>query len=975
MIPVIGQSMEGFKLISKEKVNEINSTSWIFLHEKSGAKLMFLQNEEDNKVFSIAFRTPPEDSTGVAHILEHSVLCGSRKFPVKEPFVELIKGSLNTFLNAMTFSDKTMYPVASRNEKDFYNLMDVYLDAVFYPNIHEVPEIMLQEGWHYHIEKPEDEITIKGVVYNEMKGAFSSPEGILMRKIQESLFPDTPYGVESGGDPEVIPNLTQEQFNSFHKKYYHPSNSYIYLYGNMDMEKTLKFINDNYLSAFDKLEIHSEIGLQKPFENMRTMLVDYPVSSNEKLEDKTFMSLNFCTGSSTNPEEYLALDILEHLLLETPASPLKKALLEAKLGKDVFGIYDNSIRQPYLGVVVKNSNEAEAETFKTVVMDCLRDLVNKGIDKKMLESVINIKEFALREADYSGYPKGLVYHIKTMDSWLYDSDPNMHLKYENILKTIKQGAKERYFEELIEKYILKNPHSSMVIVRPARGIEERKSEEMRQKLSAFKASLSKEQLLDLVKNTEKLLSRQNAPDSKEALESIPLLSLEDINKNIEVLPIEDRSIKGSKLLYHDVFTSGIAYINLYFDGAVLPEELIPYGSLLCYCLGKVATDKRSYEDLSQEINLHTGGINFNLRAFSAAYADERYYPKAVVSSKVMVEKLPRLMELLAELLSDSNFEDTSRLKEIIMEVRSRMEMGIIQAGHRIAANHTLSYFSPVGAYEEKVKGLDFYKFVEGLEKSFEERAIDISDKLKKTMSYLFNTHNLIIGVTIDRAEYHKVEEVLPTLLSKLGKVIHPKQSYVLNPVNKNEGLITSSKVQYCAKAYNFIRMGYEYSGVLQVVRTIGSLDYLWNIVRVKGGAYGCSASFSRNGNMFMTSYRDPNLSDTFKAYDEMANYLEAFEPDEREMTKYIIGTISDLDSPLSPAMKGEVSDARYISGITEENLQKERDEVLSANVDKIRGAAALIRDCMAKNYVCVIGSEEKLKKEKDLFEVLIDLFE
>jgi len=629
----IGKMYNGFKLLEESTINEINSKALLFQHEETGARLLKLENEDDNKVFSIAFRTPPKNSTGVAHILEHSVLCGSRKFPTKEPFVELIKGSLNTFLNAMTFADKTMYPVASRNKKDFFNLMDVYLDAVFYPNIYNYPQIFMQEGWHYELEDKNSDITYKGVVYNEMKGAYSSPESILMRKISESLFPNTTYGVESGGDPDFIPELSYEEFIDFHKKYYHPSNSYIFLYGDGDVLEELKFIQDNYLKDFHRLNIDSSIKIQPSFPKMREMTVDYPISPNEKEEDKTFLSLNFAVGKSTDKELYLAFDILEHLLLETPAAPLKKALIGANIGKDVFGIFDSSILQPSFSVVVKNSNEDKKDEFKQVVFNTLKDLVENGIDKKLIESSINIKEFALREADFGGYPTGLIYGIKCMDSWLYDGNPFMHLNYEPQLEKVKEALRSNYFERLIKEYILNNNHSSLLIVKPKKGLGEEKEEQLKKNLKSYKEKLSEKEINNLIEETTKLKERQTTSDSPESLKKIPLLSIDDIERNTEELPLELGEESGIKILKHNIFTNKIAYINLYFNTTVVPQELIPYVGLLSSVLGKVSTKKYSYEELSNEVNIHTGGIYYTATAYSDSKELDGFVPMLKIKAK------------------------------------------------------------------------------------------------------------------------------------------------------------------------------------------------------------------------------------------------------------------------------------------------------------------------------------------------------
>ncbi|MBU5483879.1 insulinase family protein [Clostridium sp. MSJ-11] len=970
----IGDIYSGFKLVDKKTVEEVNSLALIFQHEATGAKLLKLENEDDNKVFSISFRTPPHDSTGVAHILEHSVLCGSRKFPSKEPFVELIKGSLNTFLNAMTFADKTMYPVASKNKKDFFNLMDVYLDAVLYPNIYKYPQIFMQEGWHHDLESPEGEITYKGVVYNEMKGAFSSPESILMRKIPESLFPDTTYGVESGGDPDHIPELTYENFINFHKKYYHPSNSYTFLYGDGDTLEELSFIHDNYLKDFKKIDVNSSIAIQKSFGNMVENVVEYPISQNEGEEDKTFLSLNFVVGKATDEELYLAFEILEHLLLETSAAPLKKALIQSGIGKDVFGSFDNSVLQPTLSIIVKNSNEQKKDEFKNLVFTTLKELVDKGIDKKLIQSSLNIKEFYLREADYGGYPKGLIYGIKCMDSWLYDHHPLMHLSYEPQLKKIKERAEKGYFEELINEYLLKSDHSSLLIVKPKKGLAEEKDRNTKEELKAYKEGLSKDELKEILDETEELVKRQNTPDSQENIEKIPLLSIEDISRETEKLPIEVLDEGGIKVLKHDIFTNKIAYVDLYFNTENVPQELIPYIGLLSGVLGKVSTEKHDYEDLSKEVNINTGGIYYSATAYSNSVNVDEFTPMLKVKSKALVSKLGDLFKLLLEEIRSSKFDDSRRIKEILSELKSRMEMTIFDRGHMIAVGRVASYYSAVGAYLERVSGINLYHFVVDLEENFESKKTEIESNLNKLCKLIFNKENVTISVTLEEEDYKEFKKELPILVKGFGDNAFEKASYNFDLKPENEGLMTSGKVQYNAKGYNFKKLGYKYTGTMQVLKTIVSFDYLWNKVRVQGGAYGCFGGFNRNGNMYFVSYRDPHLKNTLNVYDKTFEYIENFTEDERGMTKYIIGTVSDVDSPLTPSMKGDKASANYFSGVKYEDIQREREEILDTKVNDIKKLAPIAKDCMKEQYICVLGNEDRIKEEKDMFNNLIHIF-
>jgi presequence protease len=970
----IGKTYHGFKLVEEKEVSEINSKARVFLHEKTGAELFNIENDDDNKVFSISFKTPPSNSTGLPHILEHCVLCGSRKFPVKEPFVELAKGSLNTFLNAMTFSDKTMYPVASKNDRDFVNLMDVYMDAVFYPDIYKYPEIFMQEGWHYELENSDGDLTYNGVVYNEMKGAFSSPEDILFSKIQQSLFPDTTYGVESGGDPDVIPQLTLDEFLDFHRKYYHPSNSYIYLYGKMDLIEKLKFIDEEYLNNFDKLDLKVEIPLQEAFSQMKEIDEVYPISEEDDLKDKTLLSMNFVVDRSTNLEVYLAFDILEHILLQTPASPLKKALIDAGLGKDVFGRYDNSMLQPVFSVVVKNSNENEKDRFRKVFFDTLKKLVDNGIDKKLIEASININEFKLREANFGSYPKGLIYGIKCMDSWLYGENPTLHLQFETVLSQIKTALTTDYFEKMIDKYILNNTHCTMVVLKPLKGLAEKKDEEVKKNLLEYKNQLSDEEINTIIEQTIKLRDRQQSEDSPENLEKIPLLSINDIEQKTEELPIIEKEESGIKVLTHPLFTNEIEYINFYFDTCSVEQKNIPYIGLLSSILGKIGTEKYSFEELSNVININTGGIKFAAEAYEQKGTDENYYPKLIVRSKALVSKLPDLFEISGEILGNTKFDDPKRLREIVREVKSRYEMVILNRGHIMAAGRVTSYFSPVDKYRELIRGIEFYQFLAELESDFDSKVDSIISTLQEIYEDIFNINNLLISVTGEEKDYIKFAEAIHLFKNKLSSEKAKRISeYKFTDMPENEGLMTPGSVQYVAKGNNFSKLGYEYKGSMRVLSSLSTLDYLWNKVRVQGGAYGCFADFRRNGNVVFSSYRDPNLKETLDAYSKMVDYLDKFNVNNREMTKYIIGTISDLDHPLTPQDKGEKASVYYIKGITQEDVQRERDEVLSTNQSEIRKYADLVQKVMKGNYYCVIGNEAKIKDNKDMFESIVSV--
>ncbi|MEL7633248.1 insulinase family protein [Sporomusa sphaeroides] len=972
-----GQNYHGFKLVDARRVAEINSDAKLFVHEQSGARLLYLGNDDDNKVFSVSFRTPPADSTGVPHIVEHSVLCGSRKFPIKEPFVELVKGSLNTFLNAMTFPDKTMYPVASRNEKDFRNLMDVYLDAVFYPLMLETPEILMQEGWHYELPDKAAELTYKGVVYNEMKGVFSSPDAILEHQIYAALFPDTTYGVESGGDPEYIPDLTQEQFIAFHQKYYHPANSYIFLYGDLDLDDNLKFLNEAYLKDFEAKKIDSAIPLQKPFAKTVVKVADYPVSPEESKKDKTFITLNIAAGKATEPEGYLGLMMLEHILLETPAAPLRKALLDAGLGKEVFGSYSKSILQPTMTFGVSGANPEQVTAFQETVQSTLAKLANEGLDPKLVESSVNIFEFHLREANYGNRPKGLVYNMKCLDSWLYDQDPLIHLAYEASLDKIKREAKNGYFEQLIKRCLLDNSHQALVALQPNGEIGARQAAELKEKLAAYKEGLSEAEIKQLIHQTKVLKERQETPDAPEKLELIPLLELKDINKQVEELVTEKRTEQDVTVLLHPMFTNKIAYVNLYFSTGAVAEAELPYLFLLADILGKVDTGKYPYADLVKEVNIHTGGFNYDVLAYPGVADYESYAPMFRVKAKALVGKLPEMFGLIGDITGDSLFTDAGRLKEMIREIKAVWDTAIFRRGQQVVASRLLSYVSPVAKFNENGQ-LTYYKFIAALEEDLDSNIQEIGRTLAAVAETVFNRDNLLAGITCESEDYKKFAQSFPVLTGKLGTKPYKPAKHYFDIQARNEGLMTSGKVQYVAKGANFRRLGYNYHGSMKVLETILRYDYLWNRIRVQGGAYGAFAQFDRSGNVVFGSYRDPNLEETIKVYDETARYLNNFTAEnisKREMTKYIIGTISSMDTPLTPQMKGERADTAYIRNISQADLQQERDEILATKQQDIKELAALVDDVMKANYLCVMGGEQKIKASQALFGELVTVID
>ena len=961
-------ALTAYELIKEENLTDIHAKGYLLRHKKSGAKISLISNDDENKVFYIGFRTPVEDSTGVPHIIEHTVLCGSDKFPVKDPFVELVKGSLNTFLNAMTYPDKTVYPVASCNDKDFANLMDVYLDAVFHPNIYKKEEIFKQEGWHYELEDKDAPVTINGVVYNEMKGAFSSPEGVLDRVVLNSLFPDTTYSNESGGDPEVIPELTYEQYLDFHRKFYHPCNSYIYLYGNMDMEEKLEFIDKEYLSHYDKIEVDSVIQLQAPFEKPVTISKPYSIASSESLEDNAYLSYNVAVGTNLESELTLAFDVLDYALLSAPGAPLKQALIDAGIGKDIMGGFDNSTLQPIFSIVAKNANKEDEEKFVGIIEDTLKKIVKDGLNKKSLLAGINSEEFKFREADYGNFPKGLIYGLSCMDSWLYDDDePFLYLKILDVFAGLKKKIETGYFEELIQKYLLDNRHKSYVSIEPEKGLNAKLEKELEEKLAAYKKSLSEEEIDKLVEDTKHLKQYQEEPSSKEDLLKIPMLKRQDMKREAQPLVYEKVSCNGIETIHTNIYSNGIHYLNLMFDISDISEEELPYLGVLKAVLGYMDTEHYNYADLANEINLMTGGISSQINIYADTKKKDSFHAKYEVRSKILYQNLEEGLRLLSEILMRTQITDEKRLYEILARIKSRLQMSLSSAGHSVSAMRAMSYFSPVAKFNDLVGGIALYRTIAELEEHFEEKKQFLMDKLRSLAEKIFVKNRLLISLTADAEGYQFLEEKFPQFLNVLPDGEKEGAAVTFQCKKKNEGFLDASKVQYVSRAGNYLSKGYSYTGALRILKVILSYDYLWINVRVKGGAYGCMSGFMRNGDAYFTSYRDPNLKSTNEIYEGIPTYLRAFDADERDMTKYIIGTVSDMDTPLNPAAKGMRSVSAYLTNISYEELQRERNEVLDAQPENIKNLAGLIEAVLAQDALCVIGAEENVKAEKDMF--------
>lgn len=958
-----------YEILDEHRVEDVQSDGFILRHKKSGARIAILSNNDDNKVFYIGFRTPPEDETGVPHIIEHTTLCGSKKFPVKDPFIELAKGSLNTFLNAMTYPDKTVYPVASCNDQDFKNLMDVYLDAVFNPNITKYEEIFKQEGWHYELTGKDDELKINGVVYNEMKGAYSSPDEVLSSQIYRSLFPDNTYSKDSGGNPEYIPKLTYEAYLDFYHKYYHPSNSYIYLYGDMDVVERLEWLDKEYLSLYDYKKVNSEINKQPAFDEIKNVEAQYSITMDDSQENKTYLSYNRVVGDTLDEMLYQAFDVLDYALVSSPGAPVKQALIDAGIGDDVYGSYDAGILQPVFSFVAKNANASQADEFESIIENTLKEVVKTGINKEALLAGINSSEFKFREADFGQFPKGLLFGLNCLDSWLFDDmKPFIHLECLGTFAKLRKAVDTDYFEKLIQEYLLDNTHGSSVTVKPKRGLGNEREEALAKELSDYKASLSDEEIKKLIEDTEHLKKYQEEPSSDEDLRKLPMLTRADMKKNAMPFSNIEDELLDVKVVRHDIESNGIDYISFLFDAGDFAQSELGYLGFFTNALGLVSTEKYSYTDLANATNIYTGGISTGTASHPDIKDRNNFVFKFEVKLKVLEKNLDKALELMEQMLLTSDFTDTKRLGELVAQIKARLQANLSSSGHLVAAMRSMSSFSRYALYQDELKGIAFYRSICRIEKELSESPKSVSDKLAAIAKKLFARNRMLISFTGNNEAYGNAKPLLKKVIAGFNKMSAVGNQAEVHFNTAKEAFIDASQIQYVAKTGDFICEGYEYTGALRLLRIILSYDYLWINVRVKGGAYGCMNTFLRSGESYFVSYRDPNLSDTLDVYDRIPEYIKSFSPDERDMTKYIIGTFSALDTPMNPEAKGSRSLSAYLEGITYEQIQKERNEILNAQPEDIRRLADLVEAVLKKDSICVIGNENMIKESAGLFE-------
>lgn len=963
-----GEKYHGFVLREQKFIQEINAECLLFDHAGSGARLLKILSDDTNKTFSIGFKTFPESDNGAPHIMEHSVLNGSKSFPVKSPFDVLLKGSLSTFLNAFTSKDFTMYPVASMNDRDYYNLMHVYLDSVFNPLIYDDERILKQEGWHYELTGKDEPLKYTGVVYNEMKGAFSNPQRELWFEVFRHLFPDNEYGKESGGTPEAIPTLTGSDFLKFHQKFYHPENSYIYLYGNADLNEELAFINDSYLSRYQKTGNVIGVSDQPPFEAMREVTEYYQFLGEDDAANKTFLTFNFVAGYNTDLALTLALDILCEVLVNQESAPVRLALAAAGVGQDVSASVSNFWQQA-VQIAAINANPGDRQKFLDVINETLRKVVAEGLNKEEIEGVINRIEFRLREGDDA--QKGLTYLNMALPGWFFADDPFMGLSYENPLATVKKALTSDYLESIISKYFIDNPHTLLLSLEPSSTLEKERSDKMDRELEKYKSTLSDEEIDNLILETNQLIEYQQREDTPEALASVPMLQLKDINPEAKFYPVEQQIISGIPVLYYEQFTNDVVYVNLLFNMQVIPRELIPYTSLLATVIGSLDTKNHSFGELNKLLNIHTGGFFTSPRIYLEKSDDNRMLPKFVVTSKAMNYKVGKLFELAEEILNGTIYDDQERLKTVLMRHQSQLDGQVKGNGYHVASRRFASYISNQGMFRETTGGLSYYWFVSDLLKNFDTLYPQISANLKQVASLLFNWNNLTVSVSCAKKDLGSFQGGLDQLVRQLPQGDAVPQVWDFKMQNLNEGILAASNVQYIVKGSDFKKLGYQWNGKMRVLNQILSTDWLQTRIRVIGGAYGGFSSISPNGTLTFSSYRDPNLRGTIDNFNETAGYLSTFAADDQSMARYIIGTIADLDAPLTPSQKGEHATTLFLSQRTHEELQLERDAVLSTTQEDIRNFQHLVTSSMAQNVICAYGNADQLTADQSLFQNLI----
>lgn len=958
--------MKNYKLIEQKYIEDIHSNVSLYEHEKTKARVVTLENDMDNLAFGIGFKTPPKDSTGVAHILEHSVLGTNEKYTTKEPFFDLIKTSVATFLNAMTFNDKTIYPFSSKNKKDFYNLLDVYMTSVLFPGIYESKNIFLREGWHYELLNKEDDITINGIVYNEMKGAYSSEDEQIYDGIRLKLFEDSTYGIDSGGNPKNIPDLSYEEFLDFHRKYYHPSNSYIYISGNLDMEEALETIDRDFLSKFDYLDVDSEIILPPARTKREEFHFEYAAAKEEK--NKDYLAIGYNLGRYDNKIDAFMASFMSELLIDSEAAPVKEALLEKGLGEDVYSITQEGLVLDF-NIFSKYTSRDRKDEFVETIEDTLRDLVENGIDKDLLRATLNKVEFGIREG---GGANAQIYRfIWAMSNWHYGKTPFEGLDFSNAINFIREKIDTDYFERYIEEKFLNNADSVVMVATPSATKNEKEAKELKERLSAYKKSLSDEEIDKLIEETKAFNEFLSKEDSDEDKATLPSLELTDIKPEIEHTKYSVEEYKNSEIMKISQPTNGITFLNFMFDSSFVKEEDLFYYSLLDAFLTKLRTENYSYQELDNIINMNTGGINSKSIVLTHNKTGEML-PKFKVTMRVLSDKVEKSFEILEEVLFRTKFDNKKRIKDILLELKSDMDSRVIQMGHIAAANVVKSYYAKDSYYQEVIGGFIFYNRLCDFIENFDKEVDTLIEKLEEYSSNMFNRRGLVVSVTQKENYMDNISEI-KKFIDKLTDEEVVTSPFEFKENKRNVAYTSSANVNYVAKGYSYKNIGKEYNGNIAVIKNLVGSDYLYTEIRAKGGAYGQGLLVNQDGDMVATSYRDPHIINTLKVYDNIADYIRNLKLTDKELKDAIIGSINTFDPNLSPQDKGELAMSRYITGLTEEEVEKNKEECLKTTLEELKEYAEVLEKVMEKEYICVIGNEEKIMEHKELFGEIMPL--
>lgn len=962
----------GFRLIEESEIKELQGTARIFKHEKSGAVLIYISNTETNKVFTVTFKTPPEDDKGTAHIIEHAVCCSSEKYPFKDTFIELEKGSLCTALNACTYQDMTMYYCASQNDKDFKHLLEVYLDLIFHPLAVKAPHFFMQEGWHYELENEKSDITYNGVVYNEMQGEYDDAATVLEHTVNQILLCETPYRFDSGGVPEAIPTLSYEEFLTFYKRYYEPANASFFLYGDGDVLEHLAFIDRECLSHFSKNEVKAEIPMQRAFERPKYIHQAYPVSSDTNTKDKTLFALNFVVGTAEDAKLRLSFEILEQLLLISSSSPLVEELIVNKqLGKCLGEAgYNACKRQPVFSIVLRETQKNKKDDFEQTVFAILSRLSEKGIDKKLLKAALNTVAFRLKEAEYDGEPRGLIYSELIQNSLLYGGAPYNHLCHEEILRQIKQEADKGYFEALIKEYLLENKHRALVILEPSKALKKQKETMLRQSLKAFKKSLNKQQIKQLIESSQKLDAVQNTSLSQNVLQKLPQLKLEDLNKKAETILLTQSVYDGVKILFNEDNAGDIAYVHLLFDTTGVAEADIPYIGLLASLVTYLDTAHYNHLEIDCEINRHLGGLNCAVNAYPNHQKSTDYKPLFKISAKLFAKKIPAFTALLTEIINSTQFTNVLKMKEIIGQIKYEIEQSFENSSEYIAVQRMYTSISYAGAYEDYVSGISYYLFIKNLYRRFDEDFENISSKLNEVFASIMMKPQLTVFITAAKEQKDWIEAHVKELISGLKEKKIVEHAYIIKPETKNEAFITSGSLYSIALGLKYQDLGWHYHGIIQVISHLLERTYLWERIRLQGGAYGCQLAVSSDGNLVVYSYLDPELLETIDCFETMGTFLENLQMSQQELERCIIGTIGLLDMPLGFEQRSERALTAYLCGITNSDLQKTRDEILAVTLEEIHRFAALFKTINRQNNLCVVGAAASIISNQKLFKTI-----